>query len=82
MTLRDADGSLLIGISDDKGNVSLKPIAAKAGACAPDPAWDARGRWVYLAPGDGSLYAVEASGGRVEVVPARLVGCGFAWFAS
>lgn len=82
LTLRDADGSLVIGVSDAKGNVALKPIPAHAGSCAPAPAWDARGRWVYLAPGDGSVYAVEASGGRVEVVPARVVGCGLAWFAS
>lgn len=82
MTLRDTDNSVLVGISDEKGNVSLKPIAAHAADCAADPAWDARGRWVYLAPGDGSVYAIEASGGRVEVVPTRSVGCGLAWFAS
>jgi hypothetical protein len=82
VTLRDTDGSLLIGISDAKGNVALKPLPSQATECAPTPAWDARGRWVYVAPGDGSVYAVEAAGGRVEGVPARLVGCGLAWFSS
>jgi len=80
VTLRDDDGSLLVGVSDEKGNVALKPVPSQATACAAAPAWDGRGRWIYIAPGDGSVYAVEASGGRVEGVPTRLVGCGLAWF--
>jgi DNA-binding beta-propeller fold protein YncE len=82
VSLRDSDGSLLVGVSDERGNVALKPLPAQSTDCAPAPVWDARGRWVYVAPGDGSIYAVEASGGRVEGVPTRLVGCGLAWFNS
>jgi hypothetical protein len=82
VTLADADGSMLVGVSDTKGNLALKPVPAQSTGCVPTPAWDARGRWVYLAPGDGSLYAVESAGARVEGVPAHLVGCGLAWFSS
>jgi hypothetical protein len=82
VTLEDTDGSLLLGISDGRGNTSLKPVPAQSTDCSSAPAWDLRGRWVYIAPGDGSLYAVEAAGGRVEGVPTRLVGCGLAWFSS
>src|SRR5581483_5787392 len=82
VTLKDTDGSLLVGISDAKGNVALKPVPAQSTGCVSAPTWDGRGRFVYTAPGDGSLYAVEAGGGRVEGVPTRLVGCGLAWFPS
>src|SRR5205807_2220219 len=58
VTLKDTDGSLLLGISDGRGNVSLKPVPAQSTDCSSAPAWDTRGRWVYVAPGDGSLYAV------------------------
>jgi hypothetical protein len=82
VTLRDSDGSIVVGVSDDHGNVALKPLSARATGCTAAPAWDARGQWVYVAPGDGSIYAVESTGGRTESVPARLVGCGLTWFQS
>jgi hypothetical protein len=82
VTLRDTDGSVVLGVADEHGNVALKPVSARAAGCGAVPAWDARGKWLYVAPGDGSIYAVEAAGGRTESVPARLVGCGLAWFAS
>jgi hypothetical protein len=78
MVLR-SDGELTLGISDLRGNVALKPLDARYHECPPDPAWDGNGRWVYLAPGNGLLYAAEASGGRVKQLRTDVVGCGLAW---
>lgn len=81
VTMRGADGDLVVGIVDSDGHVSLKPLGTRSAgsACTVTPAWDARGRWVYVAFGDGSIHVAEAAGGRVEAVPARLVGCGLGW---
>jgi hypothetical protein len=78
MALREGD-QLSVAIVDARGNAALKPLGARAGDCAPGMSWDRSGRWVYVAPGDGMLYAVEASGGRVQPVRVRNVGCGVAW---
>jgi hypothetical protein len=82
VTLRDSDGSIVVGVADDHGNVALKPVSARTSGCRVAPAWDSRGKWLYVAPGDGSIYAIESAGGRTESVPARLVGCGVAWLSS
>jgi hypothetical protein len=75
--LGDDDG-LVIAIVDQRGNASLKPIG-EAGECVTVPAWDAAGRWVYVATDDGTLHAVDASGGRIEAVKTGAEGCGLAW---
>lgn len=78
IVLREGD-ELSIAIVDARGNAALKPLGARAGDCTPSSSWDRNGHWVYVAPGDGTLYAVEAGGGRVEPVRVRSVGCGIAW---
>lgn len=72
---------LTVAVVDSRGNAALKPINATAGDCAPSLAWDRSGSWIYVAPGDGSLYAVEAAGGRIESVRTHGVGCGLAWIS-
>ncbi|MEX0873427.1 MAG: hypothetical protein WD646_10415 [Actinomycetota bacterium] len=78
MVLR-SDGELTLAISNLRGNVALKPLDARYHDCPPVPTWDENGRWVYVAVGDGLLYAAEASGGRVSQVRTNVVGCGLAW---
>jgi hypothetical protein len=68
-----------LGIVDPDASVALRPIGHVADGCEPSPAWDRTGRWVYTAPGDGSLYAIEADGARVAHVAVRIAGCGLAW---
>lgn len=72
---------LTVAVVDARGNAALKPINANARECTPSLTWDRSGSWMYVAPGDGSLYAVEAAGGRVESVRTHGVGCGLAWIA-
>jgi hypothetical protein len=81
LALRAGDDAVALGVSDAKGNMAIKPVPTHAGACDASPVWDARGRWVYISPGDGSIYAIEASGGRVEPRLVHSVGCGLAWFS-
>ncbi len=76
--LRRGD-ELTLAVIDTRGNAALKPLDARAGACGPAISWDRAGRWIYVAPGDGVLYAVEAAGGRVQAVRTHGVGCGLAW---
>ena len=76
--LRHGD-QLTVAVIDARGNAALKPLDARAGACAPAVGWDRSGEWIYVAPGDGALYAVEAAGGRVQAVRTHGVGCGLAW---
>jgi hypothetical protein len=80
LVLRQGD-ELTVAVVDTRGNAALKPITARAGKCAPSIAWDRSGSWIYVAPGDGSLYAVEAAGGRIESVRTHGVGCGLAWIS-
>jgi len=80
LVLRRGD-ELTVAVVDARGNAALKPINAKAGKCAPSIAWDRAGSWIYVAPGDGSLHAVEAAGGRIESVRTHGVGCGLTWIA-
>jgi hypothetical protein len=70
---------LTLAVVDAYGNAALKPLEATAQGCAPIPVWDSSGRWIYLSGGDGVLRAVEAGGGRVEIVHTRSLGCGLAW---
>jgi hypothetical protein len=72
---------LTVAVVDARGNAALKPIGARSGECAPAISWDRSGSWIYIAPGDGALYAVEASGGQVEQVRTHGVGCGLAWIS-
>ena len=69
---------LTLAIVDEQGNAALKPLGNAAG-CTSTPAWDASGRWVYVATDDGVLHAVEAKGGRVESIRTNGIGCGVAW---
>jgi len=64
---------------DPEGNAALKPLDTAPHDCAPVPVWDSSGRWVYVNAGDGVLRAVEAGGGRTEIVHTRSLGCGLAW---
>ena len=80
VVLRRGD-ELMVAVVDAKGHAALKPINARAGRCAPSVAWDRAGSWIYVSPGDGSLYAVEAAGGRIEAVHTHSVGCGLAWIS-
>jgi hypothetical protein len=80
MVLRHRD-DLTLAIVDARGNAALKPLGARSGACVPAVSWDRGGSWVYVAPGDGALYAVEANGGHVERVRTHGVGCGLAWIS-
>lgn len=68
-----------LGIVAADGTVALRPIGRLTANCDPVPAWDPEGRFVYVAPGDGSVYAAEVGGGRVEHVRTRVAGCGLAW---
>jgi hypothetical protein len=77
LVVRQGDG-VRLAVSDARGNVSLKPLGGRA-RCVATPAWDAEGRWIYVAPGDGQVYAAEAGGGRVESVRTGAIGCGLAW---
>jgi hypothetical protein len=72
---------LSVAVIDARGDAALKPLDARTGECAPAVSWDRTGSWIYVAPGDGALYAVEASGGHVESVRTHGVGCGLAWLA-
>lgn len=70
-----------VGIVDAGGSVALKPLRDEGGGagCAGAPGWAASERWVYVAPGNGSVYAVEVVGGRIQGLPTRVVGCGLGW---
>jgi hypothetical protein len=70
---------LTVAVIDSRGNAALKPLGARVGECTPSVSWDRAGTWIYVAPGDGALYAVEAAGGHVESVRTHGVGCGLAW---
>jgi hypothetical protein len=76
--LRRGD-ELTLAVVEPRGNVALKPLDARAGVCTPAISWDRSGDWIYVAPGDGALDAVEAAGGRVQAVRTHGVGCGLAW---
>jgi hypothetical protein len=80
VTLR-REGVLTVAVVDQQGNAALKPLGTSDHGCPAVGAWDAAGRWLYVTPGDGLMYAVEVSGGRIERVPTRSVGCGIAWLA-
>lgn len=77
------DGStpVHVGISDLRGNAAFHPVTtwSERQSCDTIPAWDADGRWVYLSPGDGAVYAIEAGGARVRGTSTRTLGCGVAW---
>lgn len=72
---------LTLAVVDARGHAALKPLGARPGRCTPSVSWDRSGSWVYVAPGDRSLHAVEAAGGRVEAVRTHAVGCGLAWIS-
>jgi hypothetical protein len=74
----DGPDGLQLAVIDEKGDAALKPLGSGDG-CTGSPVWDAAGRWVYVPGGDGTLYAVEAGGGRVESVSTQAVGCGMTW---
>lgn len=80
IVVRRENGDLAVAVVDPAGGVALKPVPAGVQDCVPTLAWDGRGKWAYVAPGNGSLYAVDSTAGRVESVRTRLVGCGIAWF--
>lgn len=80
IVLRDRD-DLTLAVVDARGNAALKPLGARRGGCSPTLAWDGPGSWVYVAVGDGALYAVEANGGHVERIRTHGVGCGLAWIS-
>lgn len=79
-TLR-RDGVLTIAVIDAEGNAALKPLSVADRDCNATPAWDAAGHWLYVAPGNGLMYAIEAAGGRMKPVQTRSTGCGLAWLA-
>lgn len=70
-----------LALSDLGGNTAFHPVTtwSERQSCDTTPAWDADGRWVYVSPGDGAVYAVEAGGARVRGASARTLGCGIAW---
>lgn len=70
-----------VGISDLRGNAAFHPVTtwSERQSCDTAPVWDADGSWVYLAPGDGAVYAIEAGGARVRGASTRTLGCGVAW---
>ncbi len=71
----------VLAIVDASGNAALKPFTIRSGGhdCTAVPAWGGGDRWVFLTPGDGWIYGVDASGGRVRTVNAGASGCGMAW---
>jgi hypothetical protein len=75
------DGGRVVGVVDEAGNAALKPLPSRSSGteCAAGPAWERSERWVYVAPGDGSIYAVENGGASVERVRTGIVGCGLTW---
>jgi hypothetical protein len=81
MTLRK-DGVLTVAVVDRDGNASLKPLSIDDRDCAATPAWDAAGHWLYVAPGNGSLYAIGSAGPEIRRVETHSVGCGLAWLAA
>jgi hypothetical protein len=81
MTLKK-DGVLTVAVVDRDGNAALKPLGVADRACAATPAWDAAGHWLYVAPGNGSLYAIESAGPEIRRVQTHSVGCGLAWLAA
>ncbi len=80
VTLR-RDDELTVAIVDQQGNAAVKPLGVADRGCPAAGAWDAGGRFVYIAPGDGKMHAVEAGGGAVEPVQTGGAGCGIAWLA-
>jgi hypothetical protein len=77
IALRSPDG-LMLAVVDQQGDAALKPLGSGDG-CPGSPVWDGNARWIYTAGDDGTMYAVEAGGGRVESVRTQAVGCGVAW---
>ncbi len=73
------DGAMTVAVVDAKGNAALKPLGVSSRECTPSVTWDRSSRWVYVGAGDEALHAIEASGGHVESVRTRSVGCGLAW---
>ncbi len=72
------DGELTLAVVDAAGGAALKPLGAGK-ACGTSPAWDASGRWIYVATDDGVLHAISAGGGMIESIKTNGVGCGVAW---
>jgi hypothetical protein len=68
----------VLGSSGQKLMLHPLPAATASEDCASAPVWDDSGRWVFAAPGDGSIQAVEV-GGASRVADARATGCGIAW---
>lgn len=74
---RDGNSTML-SVSDLKGNAALKPLPSR-NACETPPVWDGAARWIYVPTSDGMLHAAQASGGRIESIETRTLGCGIAW---
>jgi hypothetical protein len=74
---------LLLGVVGMDGGMSIRRVSSSAQTekkdCENLPAWDPSGRWLYVVPGDGSVYAAEVGGGRMVRASPRIVGCGVAW---
>jgi hypothetical protein len=75
-----SSGQLLALLSGSGEKLMLHPLPADTAAldCSSPPVWDGSGRWVFVAPGDGSIHALEV-GGVTRVADARTTGCGIAW---
>ena len=67
-----------LGVAGISGRVAFDEVTSWADGegCVAAPAWASSGRWVYMAPGDGSVYAIEAGGSPPAGVATRLLGCG------
>lgn len=76
---RGGTARAVLGVSDLRARVAFNRVATTDQQCRATPVWEGGERWVYVAPGNGSVYAVASGGGAVRGVHTRIVGCGLAW---
>lgn len=79
VTLRGGREIKIAAVDRTGSAVMLKSIGKINDPCPAVPVWSPMQDWVYIAPGDGSLYGFEAGGGSTIKVAVNNLGCALSW---